>query len=211
MTEKQDKPKEPTEAPSDGSPAQPPRPSKASMLLSERPSPTSSASLLSLANAYVAASGGANQVPPAPSSSPAPPPSSPASSQVPPSGESVDHAQEMRDKFSLGDYTGALAIAETLLANEAHRMEAERCAQACRAVLEKMYAARLGPLSRVPHVVVPREQLRWLSIDHRAGFVLSHVDGVSSLEMILDVSGMPTLDVLRILHRLLQERIIAVR
>ena len=44
---------------------------------------------------------------------------------------------------------------------------------------------------RVPVVMVAREQLRWLSIDHRAGFLLSHVDGVSSLEMILDVSGMP--------------------
>jgi pyrroline-5-carboxylate reductase len=28
--------------------------------------------------------------------------------------------------------------------------------------------------------MVARDQLRWLSIDHRAGFVLSLVDGVSS-------------------------------
>ena len=59
--------------------------------------------------------------------------------------------------------------------------------------------------------MVPRHQLRWLSIDHRAGFVLSLVDGVSSLEMILDVSGMPTLDALRILYELMQQRIISFR
>jgi hypothetical protein len=60
-------------------------------------------------------------------------------------------------------------------------------------------------------VMVPREQLRWLSIDHRAGFLLSHVDGVSSLEMILDVSGMPTLDALKILCELAQQRVISFR
>jgi hypothetical protein len=59
--------------------------------------------------------------------------------------------------------------------------------------------------------MVPRDQLRWLSIDHKAGFVLSLVDGVSSLEMIIDVSGMPELDTLRILSELAQQRIISVR
>jgi hypothetical protein len=59
--------------------------------------------------------------------------------------------------------------------------------------------------------MVPRDQLRWLSIDHKAGFVLSLVDGVSSLEMIIDVSGMPELDTLRILSELAQQRIISLR
>jgi hypothetical protein len=74
-----------------------------------------------------------------------------------------------------------------------------------------MYSAKLGPLDRVPVVMVARDQLRWLSIDHRAGFVLSLIDGVSSLEMILDVTGMPQLDGLRILSELAQQRIIAIR
>jgi hypothetical protein len=41
--------------------------------------------------------------------------------------------------------------------------------------------------------------------------VLSHVDGNCSLEQILDVSGMPTLDTLRILYELLQQRVIGFR
>ena len=40
-----------------------------------------------------------------------------------------------------------------------------------RAKLIQMYTARIGPLDRVPMVMVAREQLRWLSIDHRAGFL----------------------------------------
>jgi hypothetical protein len=85
------------------------------------------------------------------------------------------------------------------------------CAENCRDVLRQMYTARIGPLEKVPIVMVPRDQLRWLSIDHKAGFVLSLVDGVSSVEMILDVSGMQELDALRILSELAQQRIISFR
>jgi hypothetical protein len=118
---------------------------------------------------------------------------------------------EMRDRFSLGDYTGALEIADEILGEQPGEAEAARCAEECRAVLVKMYTARIGPLDKVPIVLVPKNQLRWLSIDHRAGFVLSHIDGVSSLEMVLDVSGMLPLDCLRILYELVQQRVIAFR
>jgi len=120
-------------------------------------------------------------------------------------------AQEMNDRVALGDYTGALEIAERLLESDPDTEPVKVCAESCRGVLLQMYTARIGPLDRVPLVMVARDQMRWLSIDHRAGFVLSLVDGVSSLEMILDVSGMPSLDALRILSELAQQRIISFR
>lgn len=123
--------------------------------------------------------------------------------------EPTEH--EMNERVALGDYTGALDVAERLLEREPAHPSALACAEACRGVLRKMYTARIGPLDRVPQVMVPRDQLRWLTIDHRAGFVLSLIDGVSSLEMILDVSGMPELDALRILADLAQQRIISFR
>lgn len=120
-------------------------------------------------------------------------------------------AREMNDRMSLGDYSGALEVAEKLLADDPDDVGAKACAETCRTVLRQMYQTRIGPLDRVPVVMVPRDQLRWLSIDHKAGFVLSLVDGVSSLEMIIDVSGMPELDTLRILSELAQQRIISLR
>ncbi len=122
-----------------------------------------------------------------------------------------DLMTEMRERFSLGDYSGALVVAESLLEDSPLDAEALRCAENCRNVLAQMYTARIGPLDRVPFIAVPREQLKWLSIDHRAGFVLSHVDGISSIEQILDVSGMPALDALRILYELSQQRVISFR
>jgi hypothetical protein len=119
--------------------------------------------------------------------------------------------REMHDRVSLGDYSGALEIAESILQIDPVNADAIECAEECRSTLQQMYTARIGPMDRVPVVMVPREQLRWLSIDHRAGFLLSHIDGVSSLEMILDVSGMPTLDALKILCELAQQRVISFR
>jgi len=120
-----------------------------------------------------------------------------------------DPIAEMSERFSLGDYTGALEMAELILAEDPSNLEAAECGENCRTVLESMYVARLAPLDRAPIVVVPRTQMRWLSIDHRAGFVLSLIDGSSTVETILDVSGMPKLDALRILHELVQQKIVA--
>jgi hypothetical protein len=122
-----------------------------------------------------------------------------------------DPSAEMRERFSLGDYTGALEMVELILADDPANLEAAECGENCRTVLENMYSAKLGPTDRVPMIIVPRTQMRWLSIDHRAGFILSLVDGTSSVEMLLDVSGMPRLDALRILHELVQQRIVAFR
>jgi hypothetical protein len=123
----------------------------------------------------------------------------------------IDPIVEMHDRFSLGDYTGALEIAEIVLADDPDCAEAAECAEQSRAVLVKMYTARLGPLDRVPIVVVPRTQLRWLSLDHRAGFMLSLCDGATNLEAIADLCGMPRVDALRILYELVQQRVIAFR
>lgn len=120
-------------------------------------------------------------------------------------------AVEMEDRFSIGDFAGAMDIAEELLAREATHADAAECLERCRKALHSAYTTKLGPLDRVPLVAIPREQLRWLTIDHRAGFILSHVDGISNLEEIVDISGMPELDALRILSELAQQRIIAFR
>jgi hypothetical protein len=163
-------------------------------------------SLLSFANAQAP-----TEPPPQPRAGSTPDDGPGARGPRPPVAVAKDPADEMRDRFSLGDYTGALELAEGILASDPKHAEASTCAESARAVLLKMYTARIGPLDRVPFVTVPRHQLKWLTIDHRAGFVLSHIDGTSSLEMILDVSGMPPLDALRILLDLVQQRIVAFR
>jgi hypothetical protein len=116
---------------------------------------------------------------------------------------------EMKDRYAMGDFTGALVVAESLLEMNADDLDAQRYAQSCRDVLTQMYSARLGSLAQRVRVAVPGDQIRWLSLDHRAGFVLSLIDGSSTVEELLDISGMNRLDALRILYTLFDQRVIA--
>lgn len=116
----------------------------------------------------------------------------------------------VRDRFDVGDFSGALILAEGILEHDPESVDALLYAEHCRDVLKQMYISRLGGVGRVPQVAVSDEQLRWLSLDHRAGFLLSLVDGHSSFEEVLDMSGMPSVDALRLLLELLQQNVIKV-
>jgi hypothetical protein len=128
-----------------------------------------------------------------------------------PSERQAESAGAMNDLIALGDYTGALELAEARLVSNPSDAEALDVRDQCQTILKQMYSARLGSLQRVPVIMVPPEQLRWMSIDQRAAFMLHNIDGISTLEMILDVSGMPMLDAMRILTELVQQRVIAFR
>lgn len=69
-----------------------------------------------------------------------------------------------------------------------------------------MFAARIGPLDQVISVVISPEEVQWLTLDHRAGFLLSLVDGQSTVDEILDISGMTRLDALKIIFDLAERQ-----
>jgi hypothetical protein len=115
-----------------------------------------------------------------------------------------DPTAEMLQCYELGDYTGAIALADLILTDAPGSPAALDCRAKSGAALEGIYATRLGPMDRLPIVVMAPAQIDGLGIDHRAGFLLSLIDGSSTLEAILDVCGMPRLDALRILHELVQ-------
>lgn len=116
---------------------------------------------------------------------------------------------DMKDRYAMGDFSGALVIAEGIIETNPEDLEAPRYAQSCRDVLTQMYSARLGALDQIVVVAVPNDQIRWLTLDHRAGFLLSLIDGGSTVDQILDISGMTRLDALRIMYQLLDQRVIS--
>jgi hypothetical protein len=116
---------------------------------------------------------------------------------------------DVKDRYAMGDFSGALVIAEGIIESNPEDLEAPRYAQSCRDVLTQMYSARLGSLDQVVAVAVPSDQIRWLTLDHRAGFLLSLIDGGSTVDQILDISGMTRLDALRIMYQLLDQRVIS--
>jgi hypothetical protein len=141
----------------------------------------------------------------APARPPAPVP------QAAPRQELPTLLQGVEDLLSLGDVTSAMELlrkAEQLAPGDARLASArERCVRQLQASLE----AKLGDLKRVPTLKLRMADLMKLSLDPRAGFLLSRIDGSLSFEALFSVSGMSRLDTLRVLARLLDQDIIAIR
>ncbi len=110
---------------------------------------------------------------------------------------------EMADRFALGDFTAALRLAELVLGTDPENAQATETAQVSRQKLVQLYGSRLGSFGRVPRRIVADAEIRWLGLDHRDGFVLAQVDGTHTVEEIIDVTGMPKLEVLKTLVELL--------
>ncbi|MBP9111531.1 MAG: hypothetical protein KBF88_01925 [Polyangiaceae bacterium] len=73
---------------------------------------------------------------------------------------------------------------------------------------EEEYLKAIGSLSKVPVVRVNPSELRTLPIEPAAAFLLSNMDGISTVEMLLDLGAMPRLEALRLLCSLVREHIV---
>jgi hypothetical protein len=72
-----------------------------------------------------------------------------------------------------------------------------------------MYESKLGPLTRVPRLAIKPEEVLWLNLDHRAGFLLAQIDGAVDFESLFALSGLPRLDTARILANLIADGVIS--
>jgi hypothetical protein len=64
--------------------------------------------------------------------------------------------------------------------------------------------------SCVPRLAVTPQELALLPLDHREGFLVACVDGVSTIETILDVSAMPAEEALVILESLAERGVLLI-
>jgi hypothetical protein len=125
--------------------------------------------------------------------------------------EALDPVDEARMLLDDGDEEGARALIDGFLRRNPAHPRARQIAEQCESALAAKYSKRLGSLTRVPKLAVTVDQLVSLSLDHRAGFLLSFVDGVSSVATILDMSGMSASEVLRTFVDLSERRVITLR
>lgn len=67
---------------------------------------------------------------------------------------------------------------------------------------------RLG-LGAIPRRLVGDREMRSLPLDHRAAFVLSHVDGRTNLRSLIDVTGLVADEVVALIERLIELKAVA--
>jgi hypothetical protein len=127
-----------------------------------------------------------------------------------PTSERALRALEGRltDLFELDDFTGALGVADQILAAVPEHRAATEVRAACVEKLLAIYASKIGDKSAVPRLLLSPDELIWLDLDHRSGFVLAQIDGTSSYEEIIDLTGMDSLESHRIIAALVSEGVI---
>jgi tetratricopeptide (TPR) repeat protein len=116
--------------------------------------------------------------------------------------------QAARELHALGDFSGSLELIEKILQLDAEHAEAREYLRHNEATLVAMYESKLGALSRIPRLAIKPEEIMWLNLDHRAGFLLAQIDGAVDFESLFALSGLPRLDTARILATLMQEGVI---
>jgi tetratricopeptide (TPR) repeat protein len=114
-----------------------------------------------------------------------------------------------KDLLALGDFSGSLEMIEKILKVDPEHAEARDYLTQNEATLVAMYESKLGPLGRVPRLAIKPEEIMWLNLDHRAGFLLAQIDGAVDYENLFALSGLPRLDTARILAGLLLDGVIS--
>jgi tetratricopeptide (TPR) repeat protein len=113
-----------------------------------------------------------------------------------------------KELFALGDFSGSLELIEKILQIDPDHGEARDYLRQNEATLISMYESKLGSLARIPRLAVKPEEVLWLNLDHRAGFLLAQIDGTVDYDSLFALSGLPRLDTARILANLIADGVI---
>jgi len=119
-----------------------------------------------------------------------------------------DIHREIADRFALGDYAAALHAAELQLGLDPDDESARQYADTSRARLETRYTTRIGSLEYVFNLAVPPAKVKWLGLDPQAAFLLSLVDGQTTVAEALELCQMGKLAALRVFTELLEAKAI---
>jgi hypothetical protein len=114
-----------------------------------------------------------------------------------------------RDLLDLDDHSGAMDLIEKAAQLAPDDPMVQRLKQNSEVVLQSMYESKLGRLDARPRLLLRPDEIIWLNLDHRAGFVLAQIDGSVTYEDLMAICGMSRLDTLRILSQLVGAGVIA--
>ncbi len=116
-----------------------------------------------------------------------------------------------RELVALNDFSGALELTNKILERKQGDKEAQHIHDLCEHNLTLMYESKIGAMEARPSVSMAPDEIIWLNLDPRAGFVLAQIDGEVSFEDLYAICGLRRLDTARILAELLEEGVVAVQ
>jgi len=136
-------------------------------------------------------------------------PPAPVAREPDPSREDLSALlRSMQELHELGDFSGSLSVAEKILELEPNHPLAQDYLARNRKTLTHLYESKLASVAARPRVVLRPDEILWLNIDHRAGFLLSQIDGKLTVEDLYALSGMSRMQTAKILAELLEAGVI---
>ncbi len=114
-----------------------------------------------------------------------------------------------RDRLELDDHSGAMELIVKAQDLAPDNPDVQAMRERSEKTLLNMFESKLGKLEVIPRVLLKDDEIIWLNLDHRAGFVLAQIDGTVSFSDLFSVSGMSRIDTARILAQLVEEGVIS--
>lgn len=122
----------------------------------------------------------------------------------------TERVAEMRRYFELGNFEAAIQTSRLVLEEEPGQLDALGVLEEAAKRQVEMYQSRLGGLDKRPRLLSSPDEIIWLNLHPRAGYLLSFVDGTMAFNDIVTVSAMPKVEVLGVMVKLLQNNAIEV-
>ncbi len=123
-------------------------------------------------------------------------------------GNLAEDAQRMMRE---GHLDAALELFETVARRDPDRLEVQGHVEMVRSKLLSRYRDHIGDLDAAPEVKLSAKDLLGFNLPATAGFLLSMVDGQTSVNELVTLSGLDTFEALRILANLLDAGIVGMR
>ena len=113
--------------------------------------------------------------------------------------------------MALNDFSGALELLHKVLERKPNDADAQKLHASCEHNLTLMFESKIGSMDARPRTAIPPDEIIWLNLDPRAGFVLAQIDGEVSFEDLYAICGLKRLDTARILCELLEQGVVQVQ
>jgi hypothetical protein len=115
-----------------------------------------------------------------------------------------------RELVALNDFSGALELLHKVLERKPNDKDALQLHETCEQNLTLMYESKIGAMDARPKTAIPPDEIIWLNLDPRAGFVLAQIDGEVSFDDLYAICGLKRLDTARILCELLEQGVVQI-
>jgi hypothetical protein len=125
-----------------------------------------------------------------------------------PAGGEGDPVPEALRLLRAGELEPALALLEAASRRDAGRLEIQGYLELARGRLVERYRGRVGGLAAVPALQLGAGDVLRFNLPATAGFLLSLVDGHTTVEDLISLSGLDTFETLRVLAGLIDAGIL---